>query len=50
LDKADDDLEKIRSFGRVKELNDKIKNEDLLNKLDQFKQKSKTKYGIWSSW
>jgi hypothetical protein len=25
LDKADDDLEKIRSFGRVKELNDKIK-------------------------
>jgi hypothetical protein len=49
LDKADDDLEKSEALDELK-VNDKIKNEDLLNKLDQFKQKSKTKYGIWSSW
>jgi hypothetical protein len=49
LDKADDDLEKNQKLlDELKELNDKIKMK-ILNKLDQFKQKSKTKYGIWSS-
>jgi hypothetical protein len=33
---------KSEAIGRVKELN-KIKNEELLNKLDQFKQNSKTR-------
>jgi hypothetical protein len=32
----------------LKELNDKIKNEELLNKLDQFKQNSKNQVKIWS--
>jgi len=42
LDNANKDLEKNQKLlDELKELNDKIKNEDLLEKLDKFKQNSK---------
>jgi hypothetical protein len=42
LENANKDLEKNQKLlDELKELNDKIKNEDLLNKLDRFKQNSK---------
>ncbi|MET0759011.1 MAG: hypothetical protein ABWZ56_01210, partial [Flavobacterium sp.] len=42
LEKADKDLEKNQKLlDELKELNDKIKNEELLEKLDKFKQNSK---------
>lgn len=42
LVKADDDLKKNQELlDQLKELNEKIKDEELHNKLDQFKQKSK---------
>ncbi|WP_413999750.1 hypothetical protein ACMDB5_04120 [Flavobacterium sp. W1B] len=42
LDNADKDLEKNKKLlEELKELNNKIQNEDLLNKLDKFKQNSK---------
>lgn len=42
LDKANIDLEQNKKLlDELKELNDKINSEDLLSKLDQFKQKSK---------
>lgn len=42
LDNADKDLEKNQKLlDELKDLNDKIKNEELLSKLDKFKQNSK---------
>ncbi|WP_225876846.1 DUF4175 family protein [Flavobacterium muglaense] len=42
LDKADKDLEKNKKLlEELKDLNDKIKNEELLGKLEKFKQNSK---------
>lgn len=42
LENADKDLEKNKKLlDELKDLNDKIQNEDLLNKLDKFKQNSK---------
>ncbi|HJS01438.1 MAG TPA: hypothetical protein VJ780_10935 [Flavobacterium sp.] len=42
LDKNNEELEKNKKLlDELKALNDKMKNEDLLDKLDQFKQKSK---------
>lgn len=42
MDKADKDLEKNKKLlDELKELNDKIQNEELLSKLDKFKQNSK---------
>jgi hypothetical protein len=40
MDKAEKNWRKIKS---LKELNDKIQNEELLTKLDKFKQNSKIK-------
>ena len=42
MEKVEQELEKNKNLlDELKDLNDKLKNEDLLDKLDQFKQKSK---------
>ena len=34
----------------LKELNDKIKQEDLMEKMDKFKQNAKINRRVWSNW
>jgi hypothetical protein len=43
MDKAEKNWKKTKAFDELKELNDKIQNEELLTKLDKFKQNSKNK-------
>jgi ferritin-like metal-binding protein YciE len=41
MDKAEKNWKKSKALDELKELNDKIQNEELLTKLDKFKQNSK---------
>jgi hypothetical protein len=49
MDKAEKIGEKSKALDELKELNDKIQNEELLTKLDKFK-KSKIKLNFNSWW